>query len=239
MGRLQGLGMWHFASSRVTDTLLPSFHLCVSSNERLWKPQPSGWVCECSSSHTSCPCGQNHYIFAPEEKSIFSHVEVILLFVRVVFVAVRTKKGSVTKVWPSRLVQMCCNNGSQSGSCRNRIRWLKWIHLSFCLSFCRVPSRPAWRPQPSLRGRGLGSPARSRISPTPPLPAPYPFPTGAKMATGGAPRLSLPLLLPVTTLLLSLLLTSSHALCKYQHISYTLLMYIRYWVRNKGKVGSL
>ncbi|GLD69880.1 receptor-type tyrosine-protein phosphatase S-like protein, partial [Lates japonicus] len=32
------------------------------------------------------------------------------------------------------------------------------------------------------------------------------------MATSGAPRLSLPLLLPVTTLLLSLLLTSSHAL---------------------------
>eukprot|EP00064_Thunnus_orientalis_P003437 superscaffoldBa00000279_g3446 len=32
------------------------------------------------------------------------------------------------------------------------------------------------------------------------------------MAIGGAPRLSLPLLLPVTTLLLSLLLTGSHAL---------------------------
>lgn len=36
------------------------------------------------------------------------------------------------------------------------------------------------------------------------------------MATSGAPRLSLPLLLPVTALLLSLLLTGSHALCKYQ-----------------------
>lgn len=40
------------------------------------------------------------------------------------------------------------------------------------------------------------------------------------MATGGAPRLSLPLLLPVTTLLLSLLLTGSHALCKYKYSQY-------------------
>lgn len=44
--------------------------------------------------------------------------------------------------------------------------------LSFFLPFCRVPSHLAWRPQPSLRSRGLGSPARSKIRPTPPLPAP-------------------------------------------------------------------
>jgi len=77
--------------------------------------------------------------------------------------------------------------------------------------FSRVPSHPARRPRASLCSRGLGSPARSSYNPTlPPLPA------AAKMATNGTPRLSMPLLLPVTSLLLSLLLTCSNALCKYQ-----------------------
>ncbi|KAA8589471.1 hypothetical protein FQN60_012836 [Etheostoma spectabile] len=65
------------------------------------------------------------------------------------------------------------------------------------------------REDPNL---GLGSPARSKISPIPTPPCP-PFPPRAKMATSGAPRLSLPILLPATSLLLSLLLTASHALC--------------------------
>lgn len=45
---------------------------------------------------------------------------------------------------------------------------------SFLSPFLRVPSRPAWRPQPTSPpcSRGLGSLARPKISPTPPLPAP-------------------------------------------------------------------
>ncbi|XP_044056869.1 receptor-type tyrosine-protein phosphatase S isoform X14 [Siniperca chuatsi] len=65
---------------------------------------------------------------------------------------------------------------------------------------------PTFRAQSGPR---LASQVKDQSRPTPPCPL---FPTGAKMATSGAPRLSLPLLLPVTTLLLSLLLTSSHAL---------------------------
>ncbi|KAK5608393.1 hypothetical protein CRENBAI_026443, partial [Crenichthys baileyi] len=62
------------------------------------------------------------------------------------------------------------------------------------------------------KGRGLGSLARSSVRPTLPPGALFPTVATAKMATSGAYRLSLPLLLHVTTLLLSLLLTCSQAL---------------------------
>lgn len=89
-------------------------------------------------------------------------------------------------------------------------------HFFFCLflqsakPFC--VKTPTFPPQSGPR---RSSQVKDQPHPTPPCP---PFPTGAKMATIGAPRLSLPLLLPVTSLLLSLLLTGSHALCKYQDV---------------------
>ncbi|KAK7889818.1 hypothetical protein WMY93_025378 [Mugilogobius chulae] len=58
---------------------------------------------------------------------------------------------------------------------------------------------------PSLFGRGQVDPQPRPLSLPPP-------PSGVRMAIAGAPRLSLPVLLPVITLLLSLLLTSSQAL---------------------------
>lgn len=67
-----------------------------------------------------------------------------------------------------------------------------------------------------LRPR-LSGQAEDRPRPAPPHPAPLPpFLTGATMAAGGVHHLSLPLLLPVSSLLLSLLLTGSHALREYQ-----------------------
>lgn len=70
---------------------------------------------------------------------------------------------------------------------------------------------PTYLP-PVQPGPRLFSQAEDQSHPTPPCPT---FPTGAKMAPGGVHHLSLPLLLPVTALLLSLLLTGSLALCKY------------------------
>ena len=57
---------------------------------------------------------------------------------------------------------------------------------------------------------------RPKIGPAPPRPAFPTFPTGANMAAGSVHHLSLPLLLPVSSLLLSLLFTGSHALREYE-----------------------
>lgn len=64
-----------------------------------------------------------------------------------------------------------------------------------------------------LRPR-LSGQAEDRPRPALPRPLP-PFPPGANMAAGSVHHLSLPLLLPVTSLLLSLLLTGSYALREY------------------------
>lgn len=90
-----------------------------------------------------------------------------------------------------------------------------YSYLFPLLCFCRASSCPAWRPHTSSCSWGLGSSARSKVTPTLPSPSPSPFPTRAKMATSGALRISLQVLLPVITLLLSLLLTGSNA-SKYQ-----------------------
>lgn len=77
---------------------------------------------------------------------------------------------------------------------------------------CRAILREEPDLSPSSRGAARAwalQPGR-RSSPAPPLPA------GAKMAPGRVHHLSLPLLLPVAALLLSLLLTGSFALCKCQ-----------------------
>ena len=88
-------------------------------------------------------------------------------------------------------------------------------------SCVKTPTFPA-QLGPRLSGQ-VKDQSHSQPHPAPPNPT---SPTGAKMATDGAPRLSLPLLLPVTTLLLALLLTSAHALCKHQDMNplYTSLM---------------
>lgn len=62
-------------------------------------------------------------------------------------------------------------------------------------------------------GPRLSGQVKGHSDPT--LPLPLPFPTRAKMATSGALRISMQVLLPVITLLLSLLLTGSNA-SKYQ-----------------------
>lgn len=92
-----------------------------------------------------------------------------------------------------------------------------WIsdHLKCTFSFCVfLECQAVLREDPNHPcsvGPRLSGQVEDRSHPTPSCP---PIPTVTKMATGGAPRFSLPRLLPVTTLLLSLLLTSSHALCK-------------------------
>lgn len=68
--------------------------------------------------------------------------------------------------------------------------------------------------RPRLTGQAEDRSASPRLAlPRTPLPT---FPTGANMAAAGVHRLSLPLLLPVSSLLLSLLLTGSDALCEYK-----------------------
>lgn len=102
----------------------------------------------------------------------------------------------------------------------NKCFWVHHFYLFIFISysvFCRASSCPAWRPHTSSCSWGLGSPARSKVTPTLPSPSPSPFPTRAKMATSGALRISLQVLLPVITLLLSLLLTGSNA-SKYQDL---------------------
>lgn len=176
MGRLQGLGMWHFASSRVTDTLLPSFHLCVSSNERLWKPQQSGWVCEHPSSHTSCPCGQNHSIFAPDEKSIFSHAEVILLLC--VWCLLLSEQGKA--VWQKCdlpdlyrcVATMGANLVAVETGCggRNEFTFLFPVFLQSAKPSCvKTPTFPA-RSGPRLSGQ-----VKDQSHPAPPCPLPFPY----------------------------------------------------------------
>lgn len=66
-------------------------------------------------------------------------------------------------------------------------------------------------------GPRLSGQVKGHSDPTLPSPSPSPFPTRAKMATSGALRISLQVLLPVITLLLSLLLTGSNA-SKYQDL---------------------
>lgn len=77
---------------------------------------------------------------------------------------------------------------------------------------CRAILREEPDLSPSSQGaaRAWALQPGQRSSPAPPLPA------GAKMAPGQVHHLSLPLLLPVAALLLSLLLTGSFALCKCQ-----------------------
>lgn len=108
---------------------------------------------------------------------------------------------------------------SAIGRAHDLIIWMFWTALShpsfssFPTLSCRVPSHPVWRPQSPTRGASALQPGQRS-------------PPWSKMATGGLSCLSLPALLPLSALLFLLLLTGSHALCKYPSIYFT---YIPNW----------